>query len=153
MGWWDSLETVWYEQPSSEEPAEFLKWFDTLTETQKVLLPTHWVCAEVYNGGFYQYFTNGTGLHAPEAIVGFRKLELDDIAEIVQRAIQLFDDPFPRERTTREDFLDSMEDDEDPFEHLDQLFYQRIRADGAPDLSEDDRFIVAAERYVALHGH
>lgn len=153
MGWWDPLETVWYEQPSSEESGEFLEWFSTLSETQQVLLPTHWVCAEVYNGGFYQYFTNGTGLHAPEAIVGFRKLGLDDIAEIVHQAVSVFDDPFPRERNIREDFLDAMEDDDDPFHHLDDLFYETIKAEGSPELSEDDRFITAAEKYVALHGH
>ncbi len=152
MGWWDPLETVWYEQPSSEEPAVFLRWFDSLSETQKVLFPTHWVCSEVYNGGFYQYFTNGTGLHAPEAIDGFRKLGLDDIAEIVRQAVSVFDEPFPRERGIREDFLDEMQGD-DPFHQLDALFYETIKSEGAPELSEDDRFITAAEKYVALHGH
>ena len=152
MSWWDPLETVWYEQPLSEEPEVFLTWFDSLSETQKVLFPTHWVCAEVHNGGFYQYFTNSTGLHALEAIDGFRELGLDDIAEIVRQAVSVFDEPFPRVRSIREDFLDAMEDD-DPFHRLDDLFYETIKSQGDPKLSEDDRFITAAEKYVALHGH
>lgn len=146
------MKAVWFEAPLSEEPEEFFRWFDGLSETQKVLFPTHWVCAEVYNGGFHQYFTNGTGLHAPEAIDGFRKLGLNDIAEIVKQASDLFDKPFPRERSIREDFLDAI-DDENPFHNLDDLFYQKIKLDEKPELSDNDRFIEAAEKFVVLYGH
>jgi hypothetical protein len=152
MGWWDPLEIVWYEQPVSEDPAVFLKWFDDLSETQKVLFPTHWLCAEVYNGGFHQYFSNSTGLHAPEAVVGFRALNLDDIADIVERAIAVFGKDYPRDRTTREEFLDAIEGDDisewNPFFELDDEFYEAIKIPGAPAFYADDRFTIAADDLV-----
>ena len=146
------MEIVWNEQPMSVDPSVFMKWFDDLSETQKVLFPTHWVCSEVYNGGFHQYFSNSTGLHAPEAVLGFRALGLDDIADIVDRAIAVFGKDYPRARTTREEFLDAIEGDDisewNPFFELDDEFYEAIKIPGAPAFHTDDRFTIAAENYV-----
>jgi len=146
------LEAIWNDQPLSDDPDEFLNWFRSLTKTQQVLFPTHWLCAEVYNGGFHQYFHNSTGLHAPEAIRGFQELGLSDIAEIVKQAISVFGPDFPRERDKRVESLDSFEGDDrtewDPFSELDEVFYSAIKIPGAPDLCDDDRFTVAAKEYI-----
>lgn len=152
-GYWGPLEHVWNSQPSVEDRDEFLDWFDGLTDVQQILFPTHWLCAEVYNGGFHQYFHNGTGLHAPDAAVGFRKLELKDIAEIVEQAMSVFGPEFPSKRQDLEGFLDSIEGDEpsewNPFFELNNRFYSAIRIPGAPDFYDDDRFTVAAKELVA----
>jgi hypothetical protein len=151
-GYWEPLEDVWNTQPSIEGRDEFLTWFDGLSDIQRILFPTHWLCAEVYNGGFHQYFHNGTGLHAPEAVVGFRKLGLEDIAEIVERAMSVFGPELPRKREDIIGFLDSIEGDQpsewDPFFELNDEFYAAIRVPGAPDLSDDNRFTVAAKELV-----
>jgi hypothetical protein len=151
--WWNPLETIWNEQPYADDP-EFEPWFASLTEVQKILFPTHWLCCEVYNGGFHQHFTNSTGHHALEAVTGFQKLGMDDIADIVQRGIDVFGVTFPRVREDRESFLSKFTGDErsewDPFQHLDDEFYESIKIPGAPPLFDDDRFTFAAKK---LAGH
>jgi hypothetical protein len=148
---WDPLMEVWNDQPCADEP-EFEPWFHGLTEIQQILFPTHWVCCEVYNGGFYQYFTNTTGYHALEAVIGFQKLGMDDVAQIVQRAIDVFGSEFPRNRESRESFLlkfDGAERSEwDPFFYLDDEFYEAMKIPGAPPLFDDDRFTIAAKKLV-----
>jgi|SRR5690606_39229452 len=144
--------SIWNDQPISDDPVDFLNWFRGLTLPQQVLFPTEWLCIEVYNGGFHQYFSNSTGLHAPEAVLGFRALGLDDIADIVDRAIAVFGKDYPRARTTREEFLDAIEGDDisewNPFFELDDEFYEAIKIPGAPAFYADDRFTIAAKDYV-----
>lgn len=143
---------IWNEQPISDDPAEFLEWFRSLTPPQQICFPAQWVCNEVYNGGFHQYFWNSTGLHAPEAVTGFRTLGLDDIAEIVEKTMSVFGKEYPREREARIEFLDSIEGDDisewNPFFELDDVFYEAIKIPGAPDLCDDDRFTIAVREYV-----
>ncbi len=148
---WDPFGNVWYEQPDAED-AGFWNWYRGLTKPQQVLFPTHWLCCEVYNGGFHQYFTNPTGHHAPEAILSFRELRLHDIAEIVQKAVSVFGSEFPRTRDGRQAFLAKFEGDDssewDPFFFMDDEFYEAIKIAGAPDLCDEDRFTQAAKEYV-----
>lgn len=143
---------IWNDQPISDEPNEFLIWFAGLTRTQQVIFPTQWLCNEVYNGGFHQYFSNGTGLHAPEAISGFRALGLVDIAEIAEKGMSVFGPDYPRERAVREAFLDAIPGDDisdwNPFFELDDVFYDAMKIPGAPDLYEEDRFTIAAKDFV-----
>lgn len=146
------LDAIWNDQPLTEDPEEFFKWFRGLTKPQQILFPTHWLCAEVYNGGFHQYFSNSTGFHAPEAIQGFRALGLEDISEIVEQAVGVFGANFPRQREIRESFLNSIEGNDisewNPFFKLDDVFYAAIKLPDAPDLWDDDRFTVAAKEYL-----
>ena len=157
MGYWDALEPIWNAELPSDDPRRFLDWFETLSRSQKVLFPTHLLCSEVYNGGFHQYFTNTTGLHAPEAVTGFRELGLGDIADLVEKTVSIFGAEFPRERKLRQEFLDSFEGDEpedwNTFHRFDDLFYERIKIPGTPHLSDEDRFTIAADQYVATHGN
>ncbi|HJS52092.1 MAG TPA: DUF4375 domain-containing protein [Pyrinomonadaceae bacterium] len=152
VSYWDPLEEIWNDQPHSEEPDEFLKWFRRLTKVQQILFPTHWLCAEVYNGGFHQYFSNPTGLHAPEAVLGFRKLGLDDIATLVEKTVSVFGATYPREHDVRENFLESIPSSEriewNPFADMDEEFYEIIKIPGKPDFYDDDRFTIAAKDLV-----
>jgi hypothetical protein len=150
---WNPLEAIWNEQPISDDPAIFLKWFHGLTELQQVLFPTQWLCNEVYNGGFRQYFSNSTGVHAPEAIQGFRRLGLEDIATLVENAVSVFGNEFPRQRDVREDFLESRSSETiewNPFIDMDEDFYEMIKIPGKPDLYDDDRFTIAAKDLVRM---
>lgn len=73
------------------------------------LLAIHWTDSEVTNGGLEQYFYNGTGILAPEAVAGFRKIGRNDFADVLQEAVDLLGEPYPRDREAR-------------FERLTQLF-------------------------------
>ncbi len=146
------LEGIWDDLPENDDPGENMAWFRRLSRIQQILYPTHYLCADVYNGGFHQYFSNTTALHAPEAIEGFRELGLNDIADLVQEAVSVFGREFPRERHCREGFLNSIAGSErsewDPFFHMDDRFYELIKIPGAPPLNDDDRFTVAAKAFV-----
>lgn len=149
--WWDPLESIWNDQPYADDP-EFDEWFAGLTEIQQIAFPTHWLCCEVYNGGFHQYFTNSTGRHAPEAVLGFCNLRLGDIVAIVQMAINVFGPVFPRTKEERETFLatfDGIEESEwNPFHALDGEFYGAIEIPDAPPLLDDDRFTEALKELI-----
>jgi hypothetical protein len=147
------LNVIWNEQPLSDDPEVFLKWFYGLTNVQQVLFPTQWLCNEVYNGGFRQYFSNSTALHAPEAIQGFQELGMEDIAALVADAMSIFGNDYPRDRDVREDFLESRSSETvewNPFIEMDEDFYEMIKIPGKPDLYDDDRFTIAAKDLVQM---
>ncbi|WP_164468170.1 DMP19 family protein [Caulobacter vibrioides] len=48
----------------------FLAGFSAVPTPSKHLLATHWLQSEVHNGGFSQFFSNSTGVLAPEAVAG-----------------------------------------------------------------------------------
>lgn len=103
--------------------------------------------------GFHQYFTNSTGHHAPEAIIGFCELGLNDVADIVRQAVAVFGEDFPRKRAEREEFLASFDGDDvsewNPFHKVDDAFSEAIKIPGAPELYDDDRFTMAAKKYAS----
>lgn len=149
----DPLAGIWDDLPTSDDSEENLAWFRCLTQVQQVIYSTRYLCNEVYNGGFHQYFHNSTGLNAPEAVESFRILGLNDVADLVQEAIRVFGSEFPRERVRRQEFLDSLPGDEpsewNPFFLLDDRFYAIIKVPGAPPLIDDDRCTLASDEFVS----
>jgi hypothetical protein len=149
--YWAILDPIWEEQAYGDESDKFWDWFNNLSEPQKVLFPTHWLHCEVLNGGFHQYFANSTGFQAPEAVKGLFVLGLDDIAQLVERAIAVFGEPFPRERALREEFLwpAGVETGEefDPFLEMNDGFFELLKIPGASELGPEDRFSRAADIY------
>ena len=76
-----------------------------------------WYCGEVGNGGHTQYFMNPVGSFAHETITGLQKLGLEQAANILRDAIQVFPDrQVPRDRTIRLARIDGLGSD-----HLDLL--------------------------------
>jgi hypothetical protein len=61
-----------------------------LTPGQRALLALHWCVGEVSNGGFDQFFLNSTGLLAPDAVEGFRRIGMPEAADLVTRARAIF---------------------------------------------------------------
>jgi hypothetical protein len=149
--YWAVLKPIWEEQAYGDEPDKFWGWFNDLSEPQKVLFPTHWLYCDVLNGGFHQYFANSTGFHAPEAVEGFIALGLDDIAKLVEQAIAVFGEPFPRERRLREEFLRPADwnigDEFDPFLVINDAFFELLKIPGASESSSEDRLSRAADIY------
>jgi len=123
-------------------PEVFREQFVRLRPGLGVLLAAHWLDSEVCNGGFHQFFSNSTGVLAPEALAAFHTLNLGDAAEAVQEAINFFGDPYPRERDIRQTMLESIPGkshaDRNPFTKLDERYY---------DALPSDRFSLAADAY------
>ena len=89
--------------------------------------------ADIDNGGFHQFFSNGTGVFAPEMIEWFERAGLAETASIMKKATAVFGNPFPRSQAVRRRFLASFDGatraDWDPFFQLDDRFYSSLPYD------------------------
>jgi len=65
------------------------------------ILAVHWTMSETVNGGLEQYFSNSTGILAPEAVLGFQRIGKPELAAALQKAMALLGEPYPRERKER----------------------------------------------------
>jgi hypothetical protein len=151
VDYWQIIEPIWYdEELNSDEPSIFLKRFSELSEPQKVLFPVHWLNAEVCNGGFHQFFTNPTGILAPEAVFGFRRIELNDFANLIEKTMLFFGNNYLREREKREELLILFDEENEefwnPFVEADEEFNELIVIKGI-SLMENDRVDVAIRNY------
>jgi hypothetical protein len=97
--------------------------------------------SDIANGGFHQFFTNPTGVFAPEMIEWLSRADLPQTAAVMKQAIAKFGKVFPRARHARQEFLAAFEGDSqeewDPFYALDDQFYGSLPSnvfDAAADL-------------------
>lgn len=127
--YWTAIEPIWEIVSIYEGPDYFLQSFSAVREAQALLLASHWCQSEVCNGGFHQFFSNPTGVLAPEAERAFRFLELNAVSEIVGNALRVFGTTDLRAQPTRTAALRRLErpgqgrSSWDPFANFDQLFY------------------------------
>jgi hypothetical protein len=102
------------------------------------LYAAHWCQSEICNGGLHQFFSNTTGLLAPEALDGFRAIGTTAWVEILAEAMNFFGHPFPRDRGDRQDLLPIPQrrprETWDPFYQLDKRFY--VWTDSWKDLAD-----------------
>jgi hypothetical protein len=153
MGYWELVEPHW-DRVSLDDERSFLRDYSTMPEASRHLLSAHWLYSEVCNGGFQQFFTNSTGVLAPEAIEGLRALDLAELADTAADAMDFFPAPYPRDPDAREALIDSYYEeagvaDEDaggnPFVALDERFFAALDF----ETSDRDRFVEAADAYAA----
>ena len=100
--YWTRVETVWDAISIYEEPEIFLRQFGSAPVIARDLFAGHWCQSEINNGGHHQFFSNSTGILAPEAIAAFRTIGLPDVAMIVERAVSKLGSPYPRVRAARQ---------------------------------------------------
>lgn len=130
VDYWTLVEPVWETLNRSWDggPEEFVRLFRSIRPEIGHLYAGHWCQSEVCNGGFHQFFSNTTGLLAPEALEAFQAIGAVDWVRIVAEAIQYFGAPYPRDRDDREKLLPLRQgrsrDDWDPFARLDERFYE-----------------------------
>ncbi len=128
--YWTLVEPVWLtlNQSWDNGPVEFVRQFQSVRPEVGNLYAAHWCQSEVRNGGFHQFFSNTTGLLAPEALDGFLAIGAVEWAEILTEAMKHFGTPYPRARDDREVFLPMRQrrvsDGWDPFHQLDEHFYE-----------------------------
>ncbi len=142
--YWRALEPYWKTVSIYGGPAVFRDQFNRLPSAIGVLYAAHWLDSEVCNGGFHQFFSNSTGVLAPEAHAAFRTLDLNDAAALVQQAMDFFGPIYPREQEDRCLMLKSIPGDTrgefDPFFTLDPIYYELLPWD-------PPRLALAADAY------
>ena len=115
-------------------PVVFLQDFAQASRAQQIAFAGFWFQAEVLNGGLVQFFSNDTGVLAPEAVAACREVGLPTLASRLEQAIAWFGQPYPRERGAREDaleaFADTHEDSDGPFDELDDVVASLIYDEG-----------------------
>jgi len=148
IDYWSLIEPVWLplNESWSDDPGEFLRAFRLVRPEIGHLYAVHWCQSEICNGGLRQFFSNTTGLLAPEALNGFRAMELGEWAAILAEAMQIFGPAYPRDRADREELLAKRELDKGDMQTalavLDDRCFAWLHA-------EPDRWECAANRYAA----
>lgn len=145
--YWSLVEPICEKISIYDGPKVFVRQFRAAPRAAASLLAAHWCQSEVCNGGLDQFFSNSTGVLAPEALEAYRAMGLGEWADILAEAMRFFGEPYPRECQLREVKL-SVGDRSvrrSRFEALNQRFYDWVNA-------EDCRWERAADRYAELHG-
>lgn len=112
-----------------DSEAAFRKSFAAVPPRIGHLIAVSWCDAEVCNGGFHQFFLNSTGVLAPEAVLGFRAVGLEECADLVEIATGKFPAPYPRDHEQRNRALDALSgsgpkgNEWNPFHDLDSRYY------------------------------
>jgi hypothetical protein len=144
--YWDLIERAFDAVSIYDGPEVYDEQVAAYPEPIRHLLAAHWCYSEVYNGGFWQFFGNSTGVLAHDAVAGFRALGLDDLAAILEEAMSRLPAPYPRDVMDREEVLGpDRRDERIRFDDLDDRFFAAL-GDGSPD-----RFQAAANAYAAKH--
>jgi hypothetical protein len=147
--YWDLLEPIWDQIDIYTNPETFLAQFAQLSQAVGDLYAAHWLVSEVVNGAFPQFFSNSTGVLAPEALIAFRRIGLTDAADITEACMTFFGDSYPRDRAVRATMIDWVwaetlsEDDEHNLDILLDLSSQFLDAIG----KDQSAFNLAADEY------
>ena len=130
ISYWSLVEPVWLPLNHcwDEGWEKFVRKYRTVQPEVGHLYAGHWCQSEVCNGGFYQFFSNSTGILAPEALAGYRAIGLAEWAEILAVAMEFFGNPYPRDRGDRDALLPERQrlhqEEWDPFYELNVRFYE-----------------------------
>jgi hypothetical protein len=143
------VEPVWLPLNASwdEGVDAFLCRFRAVRPEVGNLYAAHWCQSEVCNGGFRQFFSNTTGILAPEALKAFEAIGLTEWTSILGEATGCFGRRYPRERDERIDQMPARiaaqaREGQDPFERLNERFFAWLH-------TEPDRWERAADGYAA----
>jgi uncharacterized protein DUF4375 len=88
-----------------EGPAKYAAIMAATPRHILLLYAGHMCLAEIYNGGFLQFFLNNTGIVAPEAVEAFRTMGMVNLASVVEKVASNLGPPYPRDRNDRWDAL------------------------------------------------
>ncbi|QEL14877.1 DMP19 family protein [Limnoglobus roseus] len=124
--YWSVVKPIWGAISICDGPDEFLQQFRLVPPATGHLFAAHWCQSEVRNGGLRQFFSNSTGVLAPEALVGFRAIGLAEWYDVLAEAMRFFGNPYPRNQSIRRrllaDYDRLQEKAEYPFSTLDDRF-------------------------------
>ena len=89
----------------SDSPENYLASIAGLPRSEVGLFAAHFCLAEIFNGGLLQFFWNGAGVLAPEAVEGFVMVGMTQMAALIREIAAQLGDPYPRDRDDRWDAL------------------------------------------------
>jgi hypothetical protein len=147
--YWTMVEPHWERVSIYNGGQIFLREYALTPEAARNLLSAHWCQSEVCNGGLHQFFSNSTGVLAPEAAAGYEAIGMPGLGSVVRRAIEFFGPRFPREEEERRRALDSYGLTHplawDPFGKLNEEFFELLENEGGG-------WAYAADEYAKPHG-
>jgi hypothetical protein len=140
------VEPVWDKISIYDGPEKVLLEFGKAPQKSRTLFAAHWAQSEIMNGGLGQFFSNSTGVLAPEAVEAFRELGMPRCASILSDSMRFFGETYPRDRTKREQIFERFfeENGEDT-----DLVLEQEDAMAAAIEEENGGFKEAADRYAA----
>jgi hypothetical protein len=132
-----------------EGPQVFMANYAAARVKERTVFAAYWLQAEVLNGGLLQFFSNDTGVLAPEAVAACHAFSMPALAKATEQAMAWFGSPCPRERETRQatiaSYLNTHVDGADPFEALDAEIADLI-------YDENGGIELAASHYLGVVG-
>jgi len=130
--YWRFVEPIWYTVNIHGGEDVFLEEFNKVTEKQKVLFAAHWAQSEIFNGGLGQFFSNSTGVLAPEAVTAFKAIGMPKCSSILAASMDFFGDNYPRDKVVRKEVF--------------ERFYERFGEDAEPMLEHEDAMALEIEK-------
>lgn len=103
-----------------------LKKGKTLSYGQKALYYWWYVDAQVMNGGFTQFYFNGYGKYVPTIIKGLKHVGDDQMAELVKRSYELYQEESNKIKDARQEGLEGLSNlynEIKDFDELDSEYY------------------------------
>jgi hypothetical protein len=126
-GYWKVVEPFWDLINIYDGPEEFRSTYDSAPKISGLMFAAHFCQSEVCNGGFGQFFSNSTGVLAPEAVEGFRRIGQPQVAAVVESAMELLGAAYPRDRDAREERLPRLP--KGALDVLDEKFFSLIESE------------------------
>ncbi len=130
-----------------DSPDVFQNTFASVSIPHQVSFAAFWLQAEILNGGLVQFFSNSTGILAPEAVAACRTVGLPQLALKIEQAMAWFGASYPRDREVRESALEAYADahpeSDDPFADLDDEVVELIYDEGL-GIEQSTRMYLAA---------
>jgi hypothetical protein len=141
--YWKIVEPVWDRISIYDGADSFLNEFNKASLAEKTLFAAHWTHSEIMNGGLGQYFSNPTGVLAPEAVKAFIELGMPKCAEVLAHSMRFFGEIYPRDRLVREEKIEDFLSKNSPADLL--IEYE----DDMADLIEEENggFWDCADKY------
>jgi hypothetical protein len=115
------IDPLWWTVDIYNSKEQYEKDLEPYSFHQRAVFAIMWYMGEVNNGGHYQFYTNSTGIVWEDAMDGFELIGLDEGKRIIEESAKRFGSKPSFDRTERENFLDSIDED---FEDLDSRFYK-----------------------------
>jgi hypothetical protein len=105
--YWKAIDRIW-DDVDIDSVESFQRTFQNVPREFGLLYAAHFCQSEVCNGGFTQFFWNGTGVLAPEAVEGFVAIGQVNVADVVKGAMSMLGSPYLRDRAARWLTLDGL---------------------------------------------
>jgi len=142
--YWEQIEEAFEEVDIYEGFTEYTESAEKYPKWKIELLAVHSAMREIANGGLRQFFLNSTGILAPEAVQGFRNVGQDQLADLLEKAMEILSkgEEYRRDRKVRNERLGVEIGDEDE-EEEDFSFIPKfvLNMTEQEEEEEDDPFV------------